>query len=1244
MIQNNLFTDVASGNPLWGNNGGPSRVFELLTGLNGGSKDVTIDHNTITSAQDLLIADPTQVGLVFTNNIAPVGEYGVTSSGEEGTAALNAAAPGYVFQGNVIAGANASIYPPNNSYPSSLQAVGFANLTGGNYQLAANSPELGQGTSGSNPGANMVTLEAAQSDASAQPVTPPVTPPATSASKLALAGLPSSVTAGSAVTFTVTATDANGNSMSNYRGTIRFTSSDSKAILPANYTFTAADNGVHTFTVTFKTSGSQSLTATDSATSSIAGSLTGITVNAASTTPVPASRLVFAGIPSSVAPGQSVSFTVTAANASGQTATGYRGTVHFTSSDSKAILPANYTFTAADNGVHTFTVTFKTAGSQSLTATDTTTSSITGGQAGITVATAPATATPVSRLVFTGIPSSVTPGQSVSFTVTAANASGQTMTGYRGTVHFSSSDSKAILPANYTFTAADNGVHTFTVTFKTFGSQSLTATDTTTSSVTGSQTGITVSSTPLGPVAALRLVFTGIPSSVTVGTAVTFTITAVRASGQTYTSYIGTVRFRSSDSQAILPANYTFTAADNGTHTFTVTFKTPGSQSLGVTSTLTGTINGNQAVTVTSASASATPAVDTDSSLPDVTYHGGPLLQNVQIQSVFYGQSWSTSTDLQQFISQVDGFLNYFTTSPYISVLKQYAIGNGSFMNDVVIPQDPPSGQTIDDSQIRQILNSEITSGQLAMPTSNQLYVFFTAPGVSVTLNGQTSDGNFGGYHDNFIDSAGNPVYYAVLPYPTGQITTQPLTSLQQATVVLSHEVTEAMTDPNVGTGWFDSQSGEEVCDLAEGHLGVLGGYEIQGVWSQAQQQVVVPTDATGVTPASVARLVITDLPTSEIAGTASTFTVTAIDASGNPVTGYTGTVQFSSSDGQAVLPASYTFTAADNGTHTFTITFNTAGRESLSVADTATSGLTGTREIRVAPADPSTTTIWSVGPLVLALDDQAFTDTVARFNSSDSTATAGSFTTTIDWGDGTTSAGTINANGTDGFEVEGTHTYNTAASSTAGFPLGDTGLEFFLVAVTINEPSTNASAVSWSVAIVVPTPPIDTAERQTMPTTDGSLSVDSMTIGGIELNPITATHTSADTQTPNTANPTPPSSISVIGPPSVVTPPIISSKVAAPPVQNGGPTTSLVSVSSAVLGNGSSDQYGWRGQSDPGSHGSLSTGKPGDYHTRAFGAAQQCAHRAIPNENRYNTRRGATGEPVAGTAAEGIRNGFLAG
>src|SRR5207302_1676613 len=158
--------------------------------------------------------------------------------------------------------------------------------------------------------------------------------------------------------------------------------------------------------------------------------------------------------------------TVTAKDPYSNTATGYRGTVRFTSSDAQAALPANYTFTSNDAGQHAFSATLKTAGSRSLIATDTVTNTITGSQAGITVNPAAA-----SSLVVAGFPSSITAGVAGSFTVTAVDAYSNTANGYRGTIHFASTDSQALLPANYTFTVADAGQHTFRATLKTAGSQ-----------------------------------------------------------------------------------------------------------------------------------------------------------------------------------------------------------------------------------------------------------------------------------------------------------------------------------------------------------------------------------------------------------------------------------------------------------------------------------------------------------------------------------------------------------------------------------------------------------------------------------------------------------------------------------------------------------------------------------------------------------------------------------------------------
>src|SRR5262249_58930223 len=128
----------------------------------------------------------------------------------------------------------------------------------------------------------------------------------------------------------------------------------------------------------------------------------------------------------------------------------------FSSSDPHAILPHSYPFTANDAGSHTFTAALLTVGPQTITVTD---------DAGLTD-TFNVVVTPASFLV-TGFPSPPTAGDEHTLTVPALDFLGNTVTNYAGTVHFTSNDRQAVLPADDTFTAADAGAHTFPATFKT---------------------------------------------------------------------------------------------------------------------------------------------------------------------------------------------------------------------------------------------------------------------------------------------------------------------------------------------------------------------------------------------------------------------------------------------------------------------------------------------------------------------------------------------------------------------------------------------------------------------------------------------------------------------------------------------------------------------------------------------------------------------------------------------------------
>jgi hypothetical protein len=395
---------------------------------------------------------------------------------------------------------------------------------------------------------------------------------------------PATATAGTAFSITVTAEDANNNVNPAYLGTVHFTSSDTSAGLPANYMFTAADNGVHTFSnaVTLKHAGSQSVTATDTSNASISGSAAVSVVAAA------ASHYTLSA-PHTATAGIAFTITLMALDPFNNLATGYLGTVHFTSSDSSASVPPDYMFVAADNGVHTFTngVTLDRSGNQTVTATDTVNSSLT---VRATVSVAPGAATHLRVTV----PHGATAGTPFTITVAALDAFGNVATGYLGTVHMTSTDPRPTLPADYPFVAADRGMHTFTngVTLTQAGSQTVTATDTVNNTITGSGTlNVTAG-------AATHLGITA-PTSVIAGTQFMITVTALDAFNNVATGYLGAVHFTSSDGAATLPPDYTFSSRDRGAHTFNVTLRTVGGQTVTATDKATNSITGTAAINVT---------------------------------------------------------------------------------------------------------------------------------------------------------------------------------------------------------------------------------------------------------------------------------------------------------------------------------------------------------------------------------------------------------------------------------------------------------------------------------------------------------------------------------------------------------------------------------------------------------------------------------------------------------------------
>jgi uncharacterized repeat protein (TIGR01451 family) len=366
-----------------------------------------------------------------------------------------------------------------------------------------------------------------------------------------------------------------------------------------------------------------------------------------------------------------------------------------------------------------------------------------------------------------------------------------------------------------------------------------------------------------------------------------------------------------------------------------------------------------------------------------LTYFGGPVISNIQVVVVFWGANVAPAITAN---GAIDQFYTDITASRYFNLLTEYTtagivgsdgtsttkqtIGPGTFGGKFTIAPSVCPGTvacTVTDAQIQAELTRQINAGVLpAQKTDGQgfvntYYAIYFPPNVTISLAAGVNScvrNGFCAYHGN---TASN-IPYGVMPdFSTGGCSAQGAcglgTTLQIATSVSSHEMAEATTDTLVGTanisgvfgpplGWYDGPTPNlgEIADLCDGTglADISAGsntYRVEPLFSNLQNDcVIAPPVFNLTTPASGAGPSIPFNGTLTIQSSVSPFTLT----------GYTGTVHFTSSDPQAVLPADYTFLGSDAGTHTFSFTLKTLGDQTITATDTRSSGFTGTATVNV--------------------------------------------------------------------------------------------------------------------------------------------------------------------------------------------------------------------------------------------------------------------------------------------------------
>ena len=246
-----------------------------------------------------------------------------------------------------------------------------------------------------------------------------------------------------------------------------------------------------------------------------------------------------------------------------------------------------------------------------------------------------------------------------------------------------------------------------------------------------------------------------------------------------------------------------------------------------------------------------------------LVYYGGPVISNVKIYTVIWGGG--VNSEVQ---SKMNDFYGSYARSTQMDWANQYQtkinavdgrrgtnqeIGRGSAGGTFQITPIH-SGSTIDDRDVQAEIEAQVANHKLPAPDANTLYMIHFGPGITITVEGMRSCQSFCAYHSGFQSAKLGSTFYGVMPdlysgacsFGCGFSSN----SFESTTVVSSHEVMEAVTDPFPTPGStpafpqaWNTTSGDEIADLCTAGAGTLqtanGSYAVSKQWDNASTSCV---------------------------------------------------------------------------------------------------------------------------------------------------------------------------------------------------------------------------------------------------------------------------------------------------------------------------------------------------------------------------------------------------------------------
>mgnify|MGYP001571542936 FL=1 len=780
-----------------------------------------------------------------------------------------------------------------------------------------------------------------------------------------------------------------GGSASTYTTSVSFTSGVSTTTLATTLTkaeattITATDGGLYGNV-------SSSLTVNAGAFTKMQLLVPGETADAGSSTGK-------TGTPSAQTAGTGFTATVNAVDANWNLVSS-TNTIGITTSDANDTHPANAALVA---GTVNFTVTFTTAGSSTVTATNVTDGSKTANTSPSITVNAGAftkmqvlvpgeTAAPGTASGKTGTPSNQASGSPFTVTVNAVDANWNLVSS-TNTIAITTSDANDTHPANAALVA---GTVNFTVTFTTAGSSTVTVTNVTDGSKTANTSpSVTVNA---GAFTKLQILVpgetaspgtgsgkTGTPSTQTAGILFNVTVNAVDANWNLVNTVTDVVGLTSSDGSATLSGNAALSA---GTGTRNVTFSTSGSFTVTATDITDGGKTPNTSPSITADPAGTgtlTPAtggstISADNVGGSYTSLTGPLYSEGQNGNITAGSLILNPPS--GFIFDVGGTaptllitrtagsgadsrnINSVTSGTAIAAVSvtttaiEFTITSAS--NNLVT-----NSITWQNVRVRPTAGAPLSSGNLTKSgtapiagVTNGVTNFGTLTEVAgainklvITFPGQTftsGSGNSGtvtaqtaGTSFNISSITGTDQYLnLVSSYSGAKTIAYAGPGGSASTYTTSVSFTSGVSTTTLATTLTKAEA-TTITATDGGLYGNVSSSLTVNAGAFTKMQLLVPGE-TADAGSSTGK---TGTPSAQTAGTGFTATVNAVDANWNLVSS-TNTIGITTSDANDTHPANAALVA---GTVNFTVTFTTAGSSTV----TATNVTDGSKTANTSPS-----------------------------------------------------------------------------------------------------------------------------------------------------------------------------------------------------------------------------------------------------------------------------------------------------